>query len=102
MNKYRNKKTVVDGIVFDSRKEANYYGMLKLRLLAKDILSFERQIKMPVSIKGMHVCNYIADFKILHPGGREEVIDVKGIRTPVYQLKKKLIKAIYNIDITEI
>lgn len=99
-SKYKNVRTEADGIKFDSSKEAKYYGILKLRKAAGE-LTFERQIKYDFTINGVLVCSYVADF-VLNIAGKKEVIDVKGMRTPIYKIKKKLMKAIYGIDITEV
>ena len=101
MNKYRNIKTIVDGIKFDSKKEARFYITLKSLQSAKKVISFIRQVKYPISVNGVKICTYIADFLVTWEYGRSEVIDVKGIKTPIYRLKKKLVKACYNIDIVE-
>lgn len=100
-NKYGNTKVEIDGHKFDSRKEANYYGQLKMRKMAGEIVNFEIQVKYDLVVNGVLVGKYICDFLIQHKD-RKEVIDVKGFKTPVYNLKKRLMKAIYNIEITEI
>lgn len=107
-NKYRNSRTVVDGIKFDSKKESEYYSKLKLLKKVNEILDFEMQVKMPIKIKEIHISNYILDFKVVHLNSSIEYIDIKGqdkksgkfITTDVFKLKKKLIEAIYNIKIT--
>ncbi len=101
--KYNNKKIEVDGIKFDSQKEANYYGTLKMRKLAGEIKDFEMQKVYRVEIEGKLICKYIADFVVHYTGGFQ-VIDVKSDITrtnPVYRLKKKLIEAIYKFTIIE-
>tara|TARA_R110002153_G_scaffold191945_1_gene345256 strand:+ start:222 stop:623 length:402 start_codon:yes stop_codon:yes gene_type:complete len=106
-NKYRNTKTKIDGINFDSQKEANYYSQLKLLERANEILKFERQVKMPIEVNGFHIAFYILDFKVYYPCGNIEHIDIKAkdkktnkwITTDVFKLKKKLIEAIYKIKI---
>ena len=98
--KYRNVRTEADGIKFDSSKEAKYYGILKLRKAAGE-LTFERQVKYDFVINGILVCSYVADFVLQLPG-KKQVVDVKGMRTPIYKLKKKLMKAVYGIDIIEV
>lgn len=99
-SKYKNVRTEVDNIKFDSTKEAKYYGILKLRKAAGE-LTFERQVKYDFVINGVLVCSYVADFVLQFPGYKL-VVDVKGMRTPIYKLKKKLMKAVYGIDITEV
>lgn len=101
MNKYNNVKVEIDGFKFDSKAEAKYYGLLKMRKLAGDIVNFEMQVPYDLTVNGISVGKYKADFMIQHKD-RKEVIDVKGMKTPVYNLKKRLMKAIYNIEITEI
>lgn len=125
MTKYGAKKTEVDGFVFDSRAEARRYGELKLLEKAGEITEIELQPQFPCTVNGKHVCTYIADFRYIKHGivdvsapdpnsyGREikvgtkkgmtiVVEDVKGMKTPMYILKKKLVEALYGIKITEI
>lgn len=102
-SKYGNVKTEVDGIVFDSKAEAKRYGELKLLLRSGDIQSLVWQPKLPIVVNGIKVATYIADFTYFDmrkPGHVFE--DVKGVRTAVYKLKKKLVKACLDIDIVEI
>lgn len=100
--KYRNKITIVDGRKFDSKAEADTY--LKLKSLGEfgQIKKLTLQPKYPITVNGKKVCSYIGDFLVHWSDGRVELWDVKGMKTPVYNLKKKLVKAIYGIDIIEI
>lgn len=102
MNKYRNIKTAVDGITFDSKLEAKRYGELKLLEMAGEIHLLELQPKYRCVIGGEPVCTYIADFRYADKHGVVWVEDVKGMKTPVYRLKKKLTEALHGITITEI
>lgn len=102
MNKYKNIKTVVDGITFDSKKEAKEYRILKLSQLAKEFDSFECQRSFKLEINGQLICTYIADFVTFKNGEIFEVLDAKGVKTPAYNLKKKLMKAILGIEIKEL
>ncbi len=103
MNKYRAKKTEVDGIMFDSKKEAKRYEVLRDDETIKDL---ELQPKFDLLVTNIEtgaltkVGYYKADFRYSLNG---EVIieDVKGVKTPIYNLKKKMIKGIYDIDIKE-
>lgn len=103
--KYNNVKTEVNDILFDSKKEAKYYGILRLKQKAKLIDSFEMQVKYDIIVNDHKIGFYKADFVTYKDGKVLEVIDVKSEMTkklPVYRLKKKLIKAIYGFDIVEI
>lgn len=104
--KYGNNKTVVDGIAFDSEKEAKRYGVLMMRLKAGEIGLLELQKVYELKVDGERVCKYIADFVYLVMATGETVVeDVKSEATrklTVYRLKKKLMKAIHGIEITEV
>jgi hypothetical protein len=103
MSKYHNRKTEVDGYLFDSMAEARRYKELKLLELSGRIRSLELQPRYPLVINKSDVGTYIGDFLYLDcETGQKVLEDVKGIRTTVYRLKKRLIKAIYGIDIVEV
>lgn len=100
-SKYGNKKTVVDGITFDSKREAERYGCLKLMLRSGLISDLRLQVPYQISVNGVKVCKYVADFVYLD-GGKEVVEDVKGMKTSIYNLKKKLMKACFGVSISEV
>lgn len=99
--KYLNKKTVVDGIKFDSQREATRYSVLKIMQVAGIISDLRLQVPYTITINGLKVCKYVADFVYID-NGREVVEDVKGMKTPTYNLKKKLMKAVHGIEIQEV
>ena len=102
-NKYRAQKTVVDGITFDSKAEARRYGELKLLEQAGEISGLELQPKFPIEVNGKKICTWKGDFRYWCNRSRGWVVeDVKGVRTPVYCLKKKLAEAIYGIEVMEV
>jgi hypothetical protein len=105
-SKYGNKKTEYGGFLFDSKKEANYARELDLLKSAKGyhdkVHSWERQIPFEIRVNDIKICKYIADFRVNYEDGREEYIDVKGVRTDVYKIKKKLVEAQYGIVIKEV
>lgn len=104
MSKYRNIKTTVDGITFDSRKEAARYGVLKLRERAKDISQLRCQVRYDIQLNGTKLFSYIADFVYVF-NGITIIEDVKSEITrknPVYRIKKKAMKAQFGIDILEV
>lgn len=96
-DKYNAKKTVVDGITFDSRAEAARYGELKLLEEQGVIRDLELQPRFRLqdgfeTADGSRVrpIDYVADFMYLNNDGLKVVEDVKGMETDVYKLKKKL------------
>ena len=101
MNKFHAQRAEVDGITFDSKKEAARYGELKLLLKAGEITDLELQVTYPMIVNKQKVCSYRTDFRYTEKG-KQIVEDVKGIRTSLYGLKKKLLKACYGIEISEV
>lgn len=101
-SKYHARKTEVDGYVFDSRAEARHYSELALLEKAGEIFDLECQPKFDITVNRKHICNYFADFQYVTSDGDKIVEDVKGVRTGVYRLKKKLVEALYGIEITEV
>lgn len=100
-SKYRNKKTTVDNIVFASKREAARYLELKAMMKARKIRDLVLQPRFKLEVNGVLVCTYVGDFS--YRRGREFVVeDSKGVKTDVYRLKKKLMKAILNIDVVEV
>jgi hypothetical protein len=100
MSKYRNKITFVDGLRFASKKEAARYTQLKLLSQSGCIQQLELQVKFPIAVNGVKVCVYIADFVYVENNMRI-VEDVKGVKTAMYRLKKKLMKAVHGVDVRE-
>jgi hypothetical protein len=104
-SKYGNKKTEVDGIVFDSIKESGRYIQLRYLKNAGKIKDLMLQVPFELSVNGEKVAYYVADFQYYDvETGQTIVEDVKSSHTrklPVYRLKKKLMKSIYNITIVE-
>lgn len=105
-SKYGNKPMVIDGMTFDSRKEGRRYEKLALRQKAGEIGNLEFQVSYDLVVNGELVSRYVADFRyIIVATGETVVEDVKSRATRinrVYRIKKKLMKAIYNIEIKEI
>ena len=104
--KYGNTKTEVDGIVFDSKAEANRYKELRALEIVGVIKGLERQKTYKLCKGRWHngkpfSISYRADF-VYTLDGEVIVEDVKGYRTEAYRLKKKLMKAVYGIEITEV
>ncbi|MGN6491191.1 MAG: DUF1064 domain-containing protein [Agriterribacter sp.] len=100
-SKFNNEKKEVDGIVFDSIKEANRYRELLLLLKAGEIGLLRRQVEYELNPNGNFSYRYVADFIYMTKEGREVVEDCKGFRTREYLKKRRLMKKIYNITIFE-
>jgi len=102
-SKYNNSKTEVDGIVFDSVKEANRYKELRLLLKAGVIGLLKMQVEYELNPGGTHSLIYQSDFEyIITATGEHVVEDVKGFRTRVYLKKRRLMKKVHGITIKEI
>ena len=123
-SKYGNRKTVVDGITFDSQKEAQRYRELLLLERAGKISYLDRQTKFTLipaqrepstemykrgRNKGKpkpgklleKECSYIADFAYFR-NDKYVVEDTKGVRTEAYKIKRKLMLERYGIQIKEV
>lgn len=123
-SKYGSRKTMVDGITFDSKKEANRFRELQLLERAGKIMALQRQVKYvliptqrefsnEIYKKGAHQghfkpgkvlekeCSYIADFAYIQDGAYV-VEDTKGVRTEAYKIKRKLMLERYGIQIREV
>lgn len=123
-NKYGNKKCILDGIEFDSKKEMKRYSELKLLERAGQISDLKIQVPFILlpdqyapstefytrgEKKGMpkrgklleKSCQYIADFTYIDRGGNYIVEDVKGKRTKEYLIKRKLMLYFHGVRIKE-
>ena len=103
-NKYGAIKTVVDGITFHSKKEAERYKILALLESQGKINSLRLQPRIPLMVNGIKIGHYVGDFEYIHLGNKV-LEDVKSVatRTAVYKIKKKILET-YDppIVITEV
>lgn len=101
MTKYNAKKTVIDGITFDSKSEGEYYALLLEKQRDGAIQSFELQPRyelQPSFVKNgkmFRKIDYVADFKVIHLDGTIEIIDIKGMFTETFSLKLKMFEKCY-------
>jgi hypothetical protein len=111
-SKYRNVRTVVDGITFDSKREAQYWAELKLREKAGDLVNLQRQVRFPLCClsheykmngENLHVqvAEYVADY-VYHDKDGQHIVDAKGMRTQIYKLKKRWLEIQSGLVIEEI
>jgi phenylpropionate dioxygenase-like ring-hydroxylating dioxygenase large terminal subunit len=97
-NKYNAKKTEYNGVLYDSKREAEYAFQLDMRLKARGkdrIKSWTRQVTLPLEVNGQLICKHRVDFEITHVNDSTEFVEVKGMLTPEYKLKLKLLRALY-------
>lgn len=105
-NKYHAKKTVVDGIEFDSAKEAKRFT--KLRAMEEEGKIQHLRLQVPFELVPSFECDgvkyremkYVADF-VYYRDGKQVVEDCKGVKTAEYKLKKKLMAFINHVNIEE-
>lgn len=94
-HKYRAEQVQCDGIRFPSKIEADYYKKLLILKKSGDIIFFLRQVPfhLPGNVK------YLADFLEFWKNGDVVFTDVKGMPTPLYITKKKLVESLYPVTI---
>ena len=101
-NKFNAQKTLHNGILYDSKKEAEYaakFEMLKKAGGKDKVAKIERQIPFSFDHNGVHICKYILDFKLTMADDRVRYLDIKGFETREFSIKRKLLKAFYGIEL---
>lgn len=97
-HKFNAKPVECDGIKFSSKKEAAYYNKLIILQKNGEVLFFLRQV--PFHLTGG--VKYVSDFVVFWANSDVTIVDVKGMKTAMYILKKKQVEALYPIKITEV
>ncbi len=82
----------------DSKFEAGKAQQLELLKKAGEIRDFQEQVKLPLIVNNLVVCDYTIDFVITHNDGTLEYLETKGYATDVWKLKWKLFEALYSSD----
>mgnify|MGYP001043628367 CR=1 FL=1 len=102
-SKYSAERTEVDGITFASKKEAKRYAELRDCQRAGLLRDLKLQPRFPLVVNNVKIGTYVGDFEYTDcEDGQRILEDVKGFKTPAYRLKKKLVLALYGVEITEI
>lgn len=108
-SKYGSRKVTINGITYDSIKEANRAKKLSLLEREGTIQKLQRQVKYQLiptqRINGKVVerpCTYIADFVYEDKDGNFHMEDSKGCRTKDYVIKRKLMLYLFGIQIEEV
>ncbi len=99
-SKYRSQKVEVDGLTFDSKKEARRWDELIQLENAGVIRNLTRQVDFDLIVNGVLIARYRADM-VYEENGERVVEDVKGMRTATYRIKRKLLHALFSIVIKE-
>jgi dsDNA-binding SOS-regulon protein len=94
-HKFGAVRTERDGMSFSSKLEAAYYDRLKLLQMAGEVSFFLRQVPfhLPGGVK------YVVDYQVFYADGDVEFVDVKGMETPEFVAKKKMVEALYPVEI---
>jgi len=97
-HKFNAKPQIYEGIKFASKKELKRYKELKLLQRSGEVLFFLRQVPfhLPGGVK------YVCDFLVFWADQNVAFEDVKGMRTAMYIAKKKIVEALYPIEIQEL
>ncbi len=93
-NKYNAKKQTYNGNKYDSTLEAKVAEDLDWQLKSGDLIEVKRQVKVPLIVNKVLICNYYLDFKVIDKHGQVKYIEVKGMELPLWQMKKKLFIAL--------
>jgi hypothetical protein len=107
ISKHLNQKVRMDGFTFDSMREADRYLVLLMRQKIGEISGLKVHPRFLLRVNGEKICTYIADFQYWEcrsdiMASSMVVEDPKGKRTRDYILKKKLMRAVYGIEIEEV
>lgn len=92
--KIQSTKQNYNGNKYDSKFEAKVAEDLDWQLKSGELVEVKRQVKIPLVVNGVLVCNYILDFRTVDKYGQVNYIEVKGFATQLWILKKKLFIAL--------
>jgi len=102
-SKYRAVPTTVGGIRFASQAEARRYAELRLMARAGVITQLECHPRYRITVNGQAICTYEADFRYVDSGSGAVIVeDVKGVRTAVYRIKRRLMLACHGSIVREV
>lgn len=94
-SKYGAESVVVDGIRFDSKRESKRYLLLKDRMARGEITRFHRQVRFDLEGGVLYIC----DFLVFHNDGSVVYEDSKGVRTKEFNMKRRMVRARYGVEI---
>lgn len=91
--KYHNKRQEYGGHSYMSKLEADVAWQLDMRIKAKEVKSYDRQVRIPLIVNKKHIADYIIDFVVHCTDGTTEYLEAKGFATDVWKLKWKIFEA---------
>ena len=98
VSKYHAKRTVYNGVRYDSKREAQYAATLDQLMRAKGperVAHWIPQSPWPLVVNGVQVGKLVLDFEVYYADGRWALHEVKGVETPLYKFKMKCFQALY-------
>lgn len=93
-NKYGAKKQDYNGKKYDSNLECRYAQELDFRIDAGEVKKWDRQVKLDLSVNGVHITNYFCDFRVELKDGTIQYVEVKGVLTDSFRIKWRLLLAL--------
>ncbi len=87
-----------NGALYHSKREAQFAAELDIQAMVGQIAGYRRQVPYELVVNGTQICRYVADF-VVTKDGLESVIDVKGVETEAFRLKKRLMLACHGIEV---
>jgi DNA-binding sugar fermentation-stimulating protein len=93
--KYRNKPTEYRGRRYASKFEAEYAIGLDWKVKAGEVVKWIPQVKLPLVVNDVKICDYVIDFLVVDKTGKELFVEVKGAETKDWKIKWKLAHVLY-------
>lgn len=97
-SKYHAKIQEFKGVKYDSGLEARIAADLEYQRVAGDIVEVKRQFCIDFVINGYKITRHYVDFRVTYKDGTVELIEAKGMDTPMWIVKRRLVEAIYLVD----
>jgi len=93
---YVSDSVYFQGVCYDSKFEAAYAKHLQAQKDTKQILDWERQVRLDLRVNGYKICDYKIDFIVYHKDDGVEFVELKGPENKEWQFKWKLLEAIFD------
>ncbi len=93
--KYNNTPKMYNDKLYHSTLEADYAKLLDTLLKGKELKSVEAQPRFYLKVNDKTICTIVPDFLVVTKNGQKEIREIKGIETPEWRIKWKLMQALY-------